>query len=162
MGSNTKFGLPYPHLTQICRNLQLFLASSVFHPSSSSPSPLSVTFKLEISFTSLSYCHTCTRIWLLKQYFDSHFFRYFTFSFNFLRNSSAYMQCTTDVQVFFFHKHFTQFNTVIVIVLVQVPSLLSSCALRMSKTRFLLVMICQDTPRHYICSHFSTHKPSAL
>lgn len=122
MGSNIKFGLPYPHLTQICHNLQLFPASSVFHPSSSSSSlsPLSVMFRLEISFTSISYCHTCTIIWPLKQYFDSHFFRYIIFSLISLGTPLSTCNVPQMYKCFFFpHKHFTQFNTVIVIVLVQ-------------------------------------------
>lgn len=115
-------------------------------------------FRLEISFTSLSYCHTCTRIWPLQNCFDSHFFGYFIFFLHFLCLHAIYHRCTSV----FFHEHFTQFNTIIVIVLVQVPSLLSSCALRISKTRFLLVMTCQYIPQYYICSHFWTHKPSTL
>jgi hypothetical protein len=40
--------------------------------------------------------------------------------------------------------------------------LLSSCAPRISKLRFLLVVICQCIPPCYICSHSWTQKPDRL
>jgi len=126
-----------------------------------SVSTIFVMFRLEISFTSLSYCHTCTRIWPLQQYFDSHFFRYFIFSF--ISLGTPLSTCNVpQMYKCFFSISISLSSTVIVTVLVQVPSLLSSCALRISKTRFLMVVICQYTPQYYICSHFWTHKPSTF
>lgn len=113
-GQYCKIWLPCAHLAYSCYNLELFLASSLFHPSCSFLSPQSVLCSVEISHTSLLSLHTFTRTWPLQQEVVCPFFKYFNFSL--ISFVTPLSRCRVP-QMCVFQEHFTHFCTLIPIAL---------------------------------------------